>query len=132
MTLAFYGILAVLALFIVLMVFNPNLSCFGRRLKSPLYPLLRRKKQKRQQTTDYGFNLVEQEKEGGPKIKQGSKPEASPEDYGFNLWREKKNTAAQGLTKADKLVADEYGFDLRKYPKRKKTQDNKDPDRKTD
>jgi hypothetical protein len=85
MTLALYGILIILALFIVLMVFNPRLSCFGRKLKSPLYPILRKKKQKRMQTTDYGFHLVEPVKKGTPSGKEGLKRESKPADYGFDL-----------------------------------------------
>jgi hypothetical protein len=104
MTLALYGILVVLALFIVLMVFNPNLSCFGRKLRSPIYPMLRRKKQKRVQTTDYGFNL------GG----------------------KRKDRSAQGMAKAEKLVAEEYGFDLKESPNKKENQDIKDPDKRTE
>lgn len=131
MTLVIYGILIVLALFIVLMVFNPNLSCFGRRLKSPLYPMMRRKRQKRMQTTDYGFNLAGQEKNGGPLDKQGSKPETAPEDYGLNLSTRKKVMAAQRRPKEEKLVAEEYGFDLRESSKGK-TQEKKNQDRKTE
>jgi hypothetical protein len=104
MKLALYGILVILALFIVLMVFNPNLSCFGRKLKSPLYPVIRKKKlkQKKRETVDYGFDL------GGPGEKRsnetstqkqaqkripGTKPNIAIEDYGFDLGgksREKK------------------------------------------
>jgi cellulose synthase/poly-beta-1,6-N-acetylglucosamine synthase-like glycosyltransferase len=96
MKLALYGILIILALFIVLMVFNPNLSCFGRKLKSPLYPILRKKKkkQKRMKTVDYGFDLGNP----GEKRIQGSisqkkaqqrrlatKHNIATEDYGFDL-----------------------------------------------
>ena len=106
MTLVLYGILIVLALFIVLMVFNPNLSCFGRKLKSPLYPVLRKKKLKKKQreTTDYGFDLGgpgEKRTEGARSRKQtlgrspGRKQPVATEDYGFDLGgsRSKKNRA---------------------------------------
>jgi hypothetical protein len=96
MKLALYGILGILALFIVLMVFNPKLSCFGRKLKSPLYPVIRKKKmkQKIRETMDYGFDL------GGPGEKRihganiqeqaqkrspGIRPNIATEDYGFDL-----------------------------------------------
>lgn len=94
MTLALYGILVILALFIVLMVFNPNLSCFGRKLKSPFYPMIRKKKpkQKMREMVDYGFDL------GGPGGKKthgattqkqaprkSSSPNIATEDYGFDL-----------------------------------------------
>jgi hypothetical protein len=96
MTFALYGILVILALFIVLMVFNPNLSCFGRKLKSPFYPMIRKKKQrqKKRESVDYGFDL------GGPggkgaretstqkqssKGSLGPRPNIATEDYGFDL-----------------------------------------------
>jgi hypothetical protein len=87
MKLALYGILVILALFIVLMVFNPNLSCFGRKLRSPFYPVLRKKKlkQKKREAMDYGFNL------GGPGEKRGkilgTGSNTVTEDYGFDLGR---------------------------------------------
>lgn len=52
-----YGILIIMALFIILLILNPNLSCFGKRIRSPLYPLLRKKK-RGVKTEDYGFRLV--------------------------------------------------------------------------
>jgi hypothetical protein len=87
MTLALYGILVILALFIVLMVFNPNLSCFGRKLKSPFYPMIRKKKlgRKQRESVDYGFDL------GGTGEKKAPNRSPSPgsiiatEDYGFDL-----------------------------------------------
>lgn len=56
-------ILIIFAAFIVLLILNPNMSCFGRRVKSPFYPLLRKKRLKDQaaeakkppKTEDYGF-----------------------------------------------------------------------------
>ncbi len=54
-------ILVIFAAFVLLLILNPNMSCFGRRIKSPFYPLLRRKKQKEEakkkppDTEDYGF-----------------------------------------------------------------------------
>jgi len=53
-----YGILVIFGLFVLLLIFNPNLSCFGKRVKSPLYPILRKKKRKIK-TEDYGFKLVD-------------------------------------------------------------------------
>jgi hypothetical protein len=57
------AILVIFAAFIVLLILNPNMSCFGRRVKSPFYPLLRKKRLKGQaaepkkppKTEDYGF-----------------------------------------------------------------------------
>ena len=104
MKLALYGILVVLALFIVLMVFNPSLSCFGRKLKSPFYPVTRKRKMKnrKRETVDYGFNLGssgEKRTLGNSahtqvqKRRPGTKPNVMTEDYGFDLGgqsREKK------------------------------------------
>ena len=59
------GFLILFGALILLLIFNPNLSCFGKRLKSPFYPLLRRKQLERERarpgrpvpTEDYGFHL---------------------------------------------------------------------------
>jgi hypothetical protein len=76
MNFAIYGILIIFGLFIILLIFNPNLSCFGRRVKSPFYPLLRKKKQKEVKTEDYGFDL------GGPgkKVDSESGPRSEEEE----------------------------------------------------
>ncbi len=55
------AILIIFAAFVLLLILNPNLSCFGRRIKSPFYPLLRKKKagegeKKPPKTEDYGFH----------------------------------------------------------------------------
>lgn len=94
MNIGVYGILIVFGLFIILLVRNPNMSCFGKKLKSPFYPILRRKRMQREeeahkqlrrkaiQTADYGFHL------GEP---GASRPAVSPEakkkaeDYGLKL-----------------------------------------------
>ena len=60
-----YGIIVIFALFVIALIFNPTLSCFGRKLKSPFYPILRKKKRKLK-TGDYGFSLDEDD------IKQAS------------------------------------------------------------
>ena len=60
-----YGILIIFGAFVLLLILNPSLSCFGKRVSSPLYPLLRnRKKKKRQKikTMDYGFHLSDEKK----------------------------------------------------------------------
>jgi hypothetical protein len=58
---ATYGVIIIFGAFVLLMILNPNLSCFGRKIASPLYPILRHKKksQKRIKTQDYGFKLSE-------------------------------------------------------------------------
>jgi len=54
------GILIIFAAFILLLILNPNMSCFGRRIKSPFYPLFRKRlrdeaKKKPPRTEDYDF-----------------------------------------------------------------------------
>jgi hypothetical protein len=56
------AILVVFAAFVLLLILNPNMSCFGRRLKSHFYPLFRKRKLKEEEakkrppkTEDYGF-----------------------------------------------------------------------------
>lgn len=55
------AILIIFAAFVLLLILNPNMSCFGRRIKSPFYPLFRKKKLKDEatkkppKTEDYGF-----------------------------------------------------------------------------
>lgn len=54
------AILIVFAAFVLILILNPNMSCFGRRIKSPFYPLFRKKKleeakKKPLKTHDYGF-----------------------------------------------------------------------------
>ena len=61
-------ILIIFAAFVLLLIINPNMSCFGKRITSPFYPLLRKKRLKgktgaatgagekaAQKTEDYGF-----------------------------------------------------------------------------
>lgn len=58
------GVLVIFAAFVLLLILNPNMSCFGRKIKSPFYPLFRKKKRmgregeeakKPPKTEDYGF-----------------------------------------------------------------------------
>ena len=101
-----YGILVIFGLFVFLLILNPNLTCFGRRLKSPLYPVLRKKKRKRK-TEDYGFKLVNdgiklEAKEKKQKMKEGA--------YGFSHvggYAEKESSV-----KKKKLRTQDYGFSL--------------------
>jgi len=84
MNIGLYGILILLGLFIILLVFNPNISCFGKKVRSPFYPLFRKKKRREIKTEDYGFKL------GGAKDRTPGtekKPERKIpiEDYGFDL-----------------------------------------------
>ena len=97
------GLLIVFGAFIVLLVFSPNMSCFGRRLKSPFYPLMRRRKlskvksssvlgastreearpARKVPTDDYGFKLSDDPTP--PPAKPGTPAEKKAEDYGFKL-----------------------------------------------
>ncbi len=98
MNIGAYGILILFGAFVLLMILNPNLSCFGKRLKSPLYPLLRKRgrpSRRQPPTEDYGFDL------GGDKKATASRPQTQPtqgkklptEDYGFNLHDSKGDEA---------------------------------------
>jgi hypothetical protein len=82
-----YGILIIMALFIILLILNPNLSCFGKRIRSPLYPLLRKKKRE-VKTEDYGFRLVpKNSKREAEKSKEQKeiKKIKKVDDYDFRL-----------------------------------------------
>jgi hypothetical protein len=72
-----YLILVIFALFFIILIFNPNLSCFGRRIRSPLYPLFRRKK-KEIKTEDYDFSLVDDQ--GKLRPKEGEEKGEKKED----------------------------------------------------
>ncbi len=94
MNIGVYGILIIFAIFILLLIKNPNMSCFSKKLKSPFYPILRRKRMQREaeevrqvrrkriQTTDYGFHL---EEPGAPKSEASAAARKKAEDYGFKL-----------------------------------------------
>lgn len=100
------GFLILFAAFILLLIFNPNLSCFGRRVRSPFTPLLRRRRskgpaaEKKIPTTDYGFHPIDDAPGSGaspaPSASHGAaepKPPTPAEiearkkarDYGFKL-----------------------------------------------
>ena len=101
MNLGAYGILVVFAAFIILLFLNPNLSCFGKKIRSPLYPLIGRKKTspKNVVTDDYGFKLVEDDERktslpsasglASPGLEKSAqttrKKPLKTEDYGFKL-----------------------------------------------
>ncbi|MCX7973061.1 MAG: hypothetical protein N3B16_00980 [Candidatus Aminicenantes bacterium] len=92
-------LIVLFVVFILLLVFNPSLSCFGKRIRSPFYPLYRRrliaaKGKKDLKTSDYGFHLVEAEERKNealsterPSKKEPTGVEKSKktEDYGFKL-----------------------------------------------
>ncbi len=77
MNLGFVGLMVVFALFIILLVVNPKLSCFGRRITSPLYPIFRKKHLKKRD---------EIRRAPAPEKGAGGKDKDRPtEDYGFKL-----------------------------------------------
>lgn len=78
-----YGILIVFAAFILLMILNPNLSCFGRRIKSPFYPLFRKRKAQKKAAER---RLHPTDLPAGKPGAEGRRPGADKaEDYGFKL-----------------------------------------------
>jgi hypothetical protein len=97
MNIGTYGILIIFGAFILLLIWRPNMSCFGKKLKSPFYPILRRKrmqrdaqavlleKRKRIQTSDYGFKLDEPGVPGAPRPGASTEAQKKAEDYGFKL-----------------------------------------------
>lgn len=66
-----YAILIVFAAFVLLLILNPNLSCFGKRITSPFYPLLRKKRLKGKSGAATGAGA-------------GEKAAQKTEDYGFH------------------------------------------------
>jgi hypothetical protein len=108
-----YLILVIFALFFIILIFNPNLSCFGRRIRSPLYPLFRRKK-KEIKTESYDFSLVDEKERKGLGLKRPSlesvekepmaeKKELKTEDYGFSLVGDQgKRRPKEGEEKGEK------------------------------
>jgi hypothetical protein len=100
-----YGIIIIFALFVLALIFNPTLSCFGKKLKSPLYPLLRRKK-RNLKTDDYGFSL------GGRGAKKETKEkirELGIKDYGLSRIGKAQHSPRE---KKRNLKTDDYGFSL--------------------
>jgi hypothetical protein len=62
-----YAILIIFGAFVLLLILNPNISCFGKRIRSPFTPLFRKSRLKKrvakeaektaEKTEDYGFRL---------------------------------------------------------------------------
>jgi len=98
MNIGVIGILVVFGVFLVLLATNPRLSCFGRKLASPFYPLFRRKRMEEEKkrvykdhlkdikTADYGFKLDESAGANRPPLSDEARKNAkSAEDYGLKL-----------------------------------------------
>ena len=98
MNIGVVGILVVFAVFIVLIATNPRLSCFGKKIASPFYPIFRKKRMERDnelrrkerlkqmRTEDYGFRLDAADGEGQAAISEKAKKKAkTAEEYGLKL-----------------------------------------------
>jgi hypothetical protein len=101
-----YGILIIFGIFVLLLILNPNLSCFGRRIKSPFYPVLRKKKRKIK-AEDYGFKLVEEETSVESK---GRKREMKAETYRSSPAAD--HAQKESRVKKKTLKTQDYGFSL--------------------
>lgn len=99
MSFGIYVILILFGLFVLLLIFNPNLSCFGRTIKFPFQPLFRKKRQRKMKTEDYGFHLVDDRKLNSTASK---KKATKVEDYGFHLVEDKKKSPSQGKESRNK------------------------------
>ncbi len=104
----YYGILIIFVAFFLLLVLSPNLSCFGKRLKSPFYPLFRRKKRaKKIKTEDYGFSLVDK----GDKQKSVERRQ-SKSAHRHETPSQKDDIKKKPGTRKKKLKTEDYGFSL--------------------
>ncbi len=100
-----YGILVIFALFVIALIFNPTLSCFGRKLKSPFYPIFRKRRRKLK-TDDYGFSLGD--KRAKVKTKERMQ-KLGMKDYGFSRVGGFQRVPQQ---RRRKLKTEDYGFSL--------------------
>jgi hypothetical protein len=83
MNIGLYGLVIVFGAFIILLIINPNLSCFGKRLKSPFYPLVRKKKIS---AAKHGRRPPTTEGPGRIGASANAQtPDKRAEDYGFHL-----------------------------------------------
>jgi len=110
MKLGYYGILIIFVAFFLLLVLNPNLSCFGKRLKSPFYPFFRRKKRVKEiKTEDYGFALVdegerrkiEEKRQKMDSQRRDSSPDKAEEETGPKKRKKKLKTLDYGFSLDD-------------------------------
>jgi len=114
-----YGIIVIFALFVLALIFNPTLSCFGRKLKSPFYPIFRKKKRKLK-TDDYGFSL------GGKTAKEKTKQRMQKlgiKDYGFTRAGDAQQAPQE---RKRKLKTDDYGFSLDKDDIKQESEEEKE------
>ena len=109
MNIGLYGILILFGAFVLLLIINPNLSCFGKSIKSPFYPILRKRKRKRIKADDYGFHLGGDSSKRKPDVNGArvrtdpvKKPPVKTEDYGFKLVEDKDKTEEGKETESGK------------------------------
>jgi hypothetical protein len=90
-----YAILVIFGLFVLLLIINPKMSCFGKRIRSPFYPITRKRRLKKK-LTDYHFDLGgdapgKTDRPRGPEPHKGGTKDKDPDkdkkthDYGFHL-----------------------------------------------
>ena len=112
MNIYFLGALIIFILFMVILVANPKISCFGKKIKSPFYPLFRKKKKysekKVKKIDDYGFSLVDEGSRRKPRItelepkkNQRTQKSIKVENYGFSLSDDRKKGGTEE-TKGEK------------------------------
>ncbi len=82
MSFGIYGILILFGAFVLLLILNPNLTCFGRRLKSPFYPLFRKREMSRK-AQGRGTGLDLEKRRAEQQRKKGASHKT--DDYGFRL-----------------------------------------------
>ena len=114
-----YGIIIILALFVLALIFNPTLSCFGKKLRSPFYPLIRKRKRKLK-TDDYGFSL------GGKGAKVKTKERMRKpglKDYGFSRVGDAQHAPQE---RKRKLKTEDYGFSLGEEGDKQKSEKDKE------
>jgi len=85
-----YAILIVFGVFVILIIIDPRLSCFGRKIRSPFYPIVRKKKNRQLETEDYGFTLVDEDLKRDKKTDRRGKKELKTVDYGCHPSEELK------------------------------------------
>jgi len=114
-----YGILVIFALFVIALIFNPNLSCFGKKLKSPFYPILRKRRRKLK-TYDYGFSLGD--KKAKVKTKERMQ-KLGTKDYSFSRVGDAQHTPQE---QKRKLKTNDYGFSLDEDDIKKTSEEEKE------
>jgi hypothetical protein len=110
-----YGIIIIFAAFVILMILNPKMSCFGKKLASPLYPLKRqrKKRQRKIKTEDYGFDL---NNSGGGIPSMKRKTEA--EEFFLDQFKHKKiKTKSYGFRLTDENEVQEEGEKVEPHTK---------------